>query len=84
MVELTGHVLAQGTRYRIRGALEAFAAGDAPEVRRQGAALEDDLLALDRLAATREDSRHPPGSITRARGVTPRRSAMRWSETRAA
>lgn len=57
VVELTGHVLAQGTRYRIRGALEAFTAGDAPELRRHGAALEDDLLALDRLAATRADSR---------------------------
>ncbi|PRB18539.1 alpha-N-acetylglucosaminidase [Microbacterium sp. MYb62] len=57
VVELTGHVLAQSTRYRIRGVLEAFATGDASALRRHGADLHEDLLALDRLAATRSDSR---------------------------
>lgn len=56
-VELTGHVIAQGTRRRIRGTLRAFTAGDAAALRREGAALHADLLALDRLAATRPESR---------------------------
>lgn len=57
VVELVGHVLAQSTRLRIRGVLEAYAAADASALRRHGADLHDDLLALDRLAATRADSR---------------------------
>lgn len=57
VVEVTGHVLAQTTRHRIRGALAAFASRDASALRRHGADLHDDLLALDRLAATRADSR---------------------------
>lgn len=57
VVELTGHVLAQGTRRRIREVLHAFQTGDAGALRREGAALHADLLALDRLAATRPESR---------------------------
>lgn len=57
VVELTGHVLAQGTRHRIRGVLRSFTSGDAAALRREGGALEAELLALDRLAATRPESR---------------------------
>ncbi|MCK8467916.1 alpha-N-acetylglucosaminidase [Microbacterium sp. KSW4-16] len=57
VVELTSHVLAQQTRLRIRGILRAFTDRDVSTLRREGARLHDDLLALDRLAATRRESR---------------------------
>jgi alpha-N-acetylglucosaminidase len=57
VVELTGHVLAQGTRHHIRAVLAAFAAGDAGRVRQAAAGLRRDLLDLDALCATRAESR---------------------------
>lgn len=57
VVELTGHVLAQGTRVHIRNILTAFRMGDAAAVRSHAQRLRADLLQLDELAATRSDSR---------------------------
>ncbi len=57
VVELTGHVLAQGTREHIHGILTAFRTGDAAAVRSHAQRLCADLLELDELAATRSDSR---------------------------
>jgi len=57
VVELTGHVLAQQLRQHIRGVLAAAADGDATALRAHAARLQDDLVALDDLAATRPESR---------------------------
>jgi alpha-N-acetylglucosaminidase len=57
VVELVGHMLAQGARVHIRGVLAAYADGDAAAVRRHGAALAVDLVDLDALCATRPESR---------------------------
>ncbi|MDR5699237.1 alpha-N-acetylglucosaminidase [Agromyces aerolatus] len=57
VVDLTGHILAQRMRLRIRGILTAYAAGDAAGIRDHGAQLTEDLLELDGLVATRSDSR---------------------------
>jgi alpha-N-acetylglucosaminidase len=57
VVELVGHLLAQGSRVHIRRILEAFAARDAGRIREHAAHLELDLTDLDDLCATRADSR---------------------------
>lgn len=57
VVELVGHVLAQGTRAHIRGILERHAAHDADGLRRHARRLEQDLADLDTLCATRPESR---------------------------
>ena len=57
VAELVGHVLAQGTRRRIRGILAADADGDADGIRAYAAELERDLADLDELCATRPESR---------------------------
>jgi alpha-N-acetylglucosaminidase len=57
VVELTGHILAQRMRLRIRGVLAASAEGDAEGIRGHAAELRRDLLALDGLVATLPDSR---------------------------
>lgn len=55
--ELTGHVLAQGTRVHVRGILAAARAGDPDGVRAHMARLRADLLTLDALAARRPETR---------------------------
>lgn len=57
VVELTGHVLAQGMRRHIRAILAAARGGDAAGIRDAAARLRDDLVDLDALAATLEGSR---------------------------
>ncbi|PRZ02874.1 alpha-N-acetylglucosaminidase [Isoptericola sp. CG 20/1183] len=57
VVELVGHVLAQGSRAHIRGILECYAAHDAAGLRRHALRLEQDLADLDTLCATRPESR---------------------------
>lgn len=57
VVELTGHVLAQGTRVHIRGILNAVRDRDGEAVRRCSSRMRADLLALDALASTRAESR---------------------------
>lgn len=57
VVDIVGHVLAQGSRVHIRGILTAFAAGDATAIREHAARLAHDLTDLDRLCGTRADSR---------------------------
>lgn len=57
IAELTGHVLAQGTRVHVRGILAAARAGDPDGVRDHMERLRADLLALDALAAERPETR---------------------------
>lgn len=55
--DLTGHVLAQGTRVHVRGILAAARAGDPGGVRAHMGRLRADLLALDALAAGHPETR---------------------------
>ncbi|MFD7026198.1 alpha-N-acetylglucosaminidase TIM-barrel domain-containing protein [Promicromonospora sukumoe] len=57
IADLTGHVLAQGTRVHVRGVLAAARAGDPDGVREDMARLRTDLLRLDDLAAARPETR---------------------------
>jgi alpha-N-acetylglucosaminidase len=57
IADLTGHVLAQGTRVHVRGVLAAARAGDPDGVRDHMARLRTDLLRLDDLAAARPETR---------------------------
>ncbi|WP_327030676.1 alpha-N-acetylglucosaminidase [Micromonospora sp. NBC_01740] len=57
LVELVGHVLAQGSRVHIRGMLAAFAERDGDGVLDHFARFRADLLDLDELAGTRSESR---------------------------
>lgn len=57
VVELTGHLLAQGTRVHIRGIVAGFRDKDPDGVRGCARQMRADLLELDELAATRADSR---------------------------
>ncbi|MCP2265329.1 alpha-N-acetylglucosaminidase [Promicromonospora thailandica] len=57
LAELTGHVLAQGTRTHVRGILAAARAGDPDGVRAHMTRLRTDLLTLDTLAAERPATR---------------------------
>jgi alpha-N-acetylglucosaminidase len=57
VAELTGHVLAQGTRVHVRGILAAARAGDPDGVRAHMGRLRADLLALDDLAGARPETR---------------------------
>ncbi|WP_261167127.1 alpha-N-acetylglucosaminidase [Microbacterium sp. Marseille-Q6965] len=72
VAEITGHVLAQGTRHHIRGILAAFGRRDAPGIRAHAARLRRDLLELEAVCATRPESR-AAGWIAAARawGSTP-------------
>jgi alpha-N-acetylglucosaminidase len=57
VVDLVGHVIAQGTRRHIRQVLRAAQARDEAGVRDGARRLESDLRDLDALAATRAESR---------------------------
>jgi alpha-N-acetylglucosaminidase len=57
VAELTGHVLAQGTRVHVRGILAAARAGDPDGVRAHMGRLRADLLELDDLAGARPETR---------------------------
>jgi alpha-N-acetylglucosaminidase len=57
VAELTGHVLAQGTRVHVRGILAAARGGDPDGVRAHLGRLRADLLALDDLAGARPETR---------------------------
>ena len=57
IAELTGHVLAQGTRAHVRGILAAARAGDPDGVRAHMHRLRADLLRLDDLAGARPETR---------------------------
>lgn len=57
VVELTGHVLAQRMRVRIRQILSAFAEADPNGIRTAAEGLTTELRALDALAATRPEFR---------------------------
>ncbi|MFE7506308.1 alpha-N-acetylglucosaminidase TIM-barrel domain-containing protein [Promicromonospora sp. NPDC057488] len=57
IADLTGHVLAQGTRVHVRGILSAARAGNPDGVREHMTRLRADLLELDELAAVRPESR---------------------------
>ncbi|WP_285104842.1 alpha-N-acetylglucosaminidase TIM-barrel domain-containing protein [Promicromonospora sp. MEB111] len=57
IAELTGHVLAQGTRVHVRGILAAARAGDPDGVRDHMGRLRADLLTLDTLTAERPETR---------------------------
>lgn len=57
IAELTGHVLAQGTRVHVRGILAAARAGDPDGVRTHMSRLRADLLRLDDLAGARPETR---------------------------
>ncbi|MFD6446611.1 alpha-N-acetylglucosaminidase TIM-barrel domain-containing protein [Promicromonospora sp. NPDC060204] len=57
IAELTGHVLAQGTRVHVRGILAAARDGDPDGVRDHMGRLRADLLTLDALAAERPETR---------------------------
>jgi alpha-N-acetylglucosaminidase len=57
IAELTGHVLAQGTRVHVRGILAAARAGDPDGVRAHMSRLRADLLELDDLAGARPETR---------------------------
>lgn len=57
LADLTGYVLAQGTRVHVRGILAAARAGDPDGVRAHMTRLRADLLELDRLAAARPETR---------------------------
>lgn len=57
LADLTGHILAQGTRVHVRGILAAARAGDPDGVRDHMARLRADLLRLDDLAAARPETR---------------------------
>ncbi|MDR7380555.1 alpha-N-acetylglucosaminidase TIM-barrel domain-containing protein [Promicromonospora iranensis] len=57
IAELTGHVLAQGTRVHVRGILAAARAGDPDGVRAHRDRLRADLLELDDLAGARPETR---------------------------
>ncbi|MGW2091246.1 alpha-N-acetylglucosaminidase TIM-barrel domain-containing protein [Promicromonospora sukumoe] len=57
LADLTGHILAQGTRVHVRGILAAARAGDPDGVRDHMAHLRADLLRLDDLAAARPETR---------------------------
>jgi alpha-N-acetylglucosaminidase len=57
IAELSGHVLAQGTRVHVRGILAAARAGDPDGVRAHMGRLRADLLELDDLAGARPETR---------------------------
>ncbi|MFI2487495.1 alpha-N-acetylglucosaminidase TIM-barrel domain-containing protein [Promicromonospora kroppenstedtii] len=57
IADLTGHVLAQGTRVHVRGILAAARSGDPDGIRAHMARLRADLLQLDELAGARPESR---------------------------
>ncbi|MEU4361442.1 alpha-N-acetylglucosaminidase TIM-barrel domain-containing protein [Promicromonospora sp. NPDC023987] len=57
IAELTGHVLAQGTRVHVRGILAAARDGDPDGVRAHMRRLRVDLLTLDDLAGARTETR---------------------------
>ncbi|MFD7307871.1 alpha-N-acetylglucosaminidase TIM-barrel domain-containing protein [Promicromonospora sp. NPDC059942] len=78
IAELTGHVLAQGTRVHVRGILAAARDGDPDGVRDHMGRLRADLLALDALAAERPETRVSTWiDAARAWGDTPaERDAM--------
>ncbi|GAB2484593.1 alpha-N-acetylglucosaminidase [Promicromonospora xylanilytica] len=57
IADLTGHVLAQGTRVHVRGILAAARAGDPDGVRAHMSRLRTDLLTLDDLAGARPETR---------------------------
>ena len=78
LADLTGHVLAQGTRVHVRGILAAARAGDPDGVRAHMSRLRADLLELDNLAGARPETRVATWiDAARAWGDTPaERDAM--------
>jgi alpha-N-acetylglucosaminidase len=67
VVDLVGHVLAQGSRVHIRAMLRAFRERDAKAILARLASFERDLLDLDELAGTRAES-SVGGWLAAARG----------------
>lgn len=83
VAELTGHVLAQGTRRHIRAILAASRGGDADGIRAATERLRADLVALDDLASTLEGSRSSSWiAAARAWGDTPQESDVMERDAR--
>ncbi|OYO08889.1 hypothetical protein CGZ98_13935 [Enemella evansiae] len=80
--DLVQHVIAQGTRPRIRGILAAYRRGDSDGIGDQFAALRTALLELDELAAARPDGLHSWLAAARDWGETPQEARVMERDAR--